>query len=196
MAVVRNLCYRKNCSGKLGDMLVAYMNRGVQCVRAYVIPHDPKTPLQRAQRNVCKPAIDAYYRFTEHRSTSGSYDEFRKLARLRMTGFNVAMRSFFRVAKLTPQPLMCIRGRVNAPFQLTIEVRAPDAYVPQIETGTWSIMYSPTLVGPYIVQQHTQTSPGFITATDFDGIPQDCYAAVHKDGLWRSCIMHLDTNPL
>jgi len=61
MAKLKGPLFSFNASGKLADSLVYFPWKGLNVVRQYVIPANPKTALQQAQRGYLGDAVDAIH---------------------------------------------------------------------------------------------------------------------------------------
>jgi len=79
-------------SGQIGKDVVATSWKGHEYLRAYVVPHDPKTENQRAQRDLMKKAVKAW------RELSKPQKMFFDALAAGMTGFNVFIGRYMRAA--------------------------------------------------------------------------------------------------
>ncbi len=79
-------------SGKVGG-LVLYEWNGRTLMRRYVVPRNPDTPAQRANRDLFREAMRSWQALAD--SEKASYN--RRAARLRMTGHNLFISCYMRI---------------------------------------------------------------------------------------------------
>ncbi len=74
----------KSIRGKVGNV-VFYVNRGTQCVRAYVVPRNPDTESQRIMRRWFADAVRSW----QSMDTEQQYAYTRKARHTGMSGYNL-----------------------------------------------------------------------------------------------------------
>lgn len=85
----------KSISGRIGSV-VFYVNRGRQCVRAYVIPRNPDTEAQRFVRSCFGDAVRTWQSMT----SDEKYAYTRKARNFNMSGYNLFISNHLKT-KLT-----------------------------------------------------------------------------------------------
>lgn len=79
--------------GQIAKTVVAYTWNGINCLRAYVVPSDPKTAPQLAQRAIHKTAHDGYKLYFSNEQTKTSWNLYRTTRRIHGTGYTCYMSS-------------------------------------------------------------------------------------------------------
>ena len=86
MAKLNGPLFSLDARGKLGRSLVYSIWKGINYVRKYVIPHNPRTDAQVTIRNYFATAVNAYQ--AELQETRDAWDAAIKQLGKPMTGFN------------------------------------------------------------------------------------------------------------
>lgn len=86
---IRNI-FGTRFSGRLGKDFVASSWKGKEYMREYVVPEDPKTPLQLEHRQIWREAVAAW-----HALPDGEREKYERKA-VGMTGFNVFVGRYVR----------------------------------------------------------------------------------------------------
>jgi len=206
MAVVHDLLFRNECSGQLAHTIVAYMMRGQQCVRQYVVPHDPRTPLQLAQRSRMAQATADYHQiispaswippqpntFTQIRD---SWAQLRTLLRRQCTGFNLAVQALMFMKTLQPHSLFVTSGFRTAPGTARFYCAFPGGGPVVPEPGTFHGSFAQSLDGPWVSASTTAyTWPWGPTLEFATGLFPPTFAIITKD-TYRSGVIDLREHP-
>ncbi|MBA7645468.1 hypothetical protein ES703_53226 [subsurface metagenome] len=109
-------------SGKLGGALVYFPWKGINAVRTYVIPANPKSGPQRYQRECFTNAVDAWH-FLEYTDADRvAWNRYAGTLAAIMSGFN-SMIALFIAAARTPLPWADISDiRVETPTGVGFDV--------------------------------------------------------------------------
>ena len=101
-------------SGTLGNKVTAASWKGIEYIRGYKIPQNPKTPLQMDHRAKFSSAVDAWHFLDQEQR-----DAYEAMS-VRMTGFNLYVKRFLEALRnATPMP---------PPSKLTVEVLDSESY--------------------------------------------------------------------
>jgi len=149
------MIYRQEASGQLAKSFVAYMWKGLQCVRAYVVPKDPKSPAQLVQRAKLAQANRLYHTFVTTEATRKQWKQLRAVQQTPMTGYNMFLSSVMKAKASTPDPLYCDTGWWDSVPDAILKFRGLESAGPSHEWGRWRISYAWDLDGPWI--QTTKT---------------------------------------
>lgn len=83
--------------GKLGNTLVFFPWKGINCARIYVIPANPNTAAQQAQRTKMKNAVDAYHDANYNDADIVAWRRFAGVQSKPMTQFNIMVKRHVEV---------------------------------------------------------------------------------------------------
>lgn len=119
-------------SGKIAGALVYFPWKGVNAVREYVVPANPRSALQIAQRGIFEGAVDAWHSLTFTDADRIAWNRFAGVLAAIMSGFNAFMRVYIAQA-LVPLPW----GRVSDVQVDTPTVVGFDCDVEDSVAGRW-----------------------------------------------------------
>lgn len=94
MAVVRSPLFSLDARGQIGKALVYMVWKGLQTVRKYAIPANPRTASQLVIRGYFTDAVDAYQ--SESDATKLAWDNYAKILGRPMSGFNAYISKFIK----------------------------------------------------------------------------------------------------
>lgn len=100
MAKVKAPLFGLGARGQLGKALVYFPWKGIDCVREYVIPTNPRATLQVAQRNKLTAAVDEFHGASYSAEDLSAWTRFASTKAQVMTGFNVMCKSHIDEAVL------------------------------------------------------------------------------------------------
>lgn len=100
MAKVKAPLFGLGARGQLGKALVYFPWKGIDAVREYVIPTNPKAPLQVAQRNKLTAAVDEFHAASYNSLDIGAWTRYASTLATVMTGFNAMCRTHIKEAIL------------------------------------------------------------------------------------------------
>lgn len=179
--------------GKLADTLVFGNWKGIPTVRQYVIPANPRTTAQVAQRDTMAAHV-AFFRAQLPRAADRDAWRLYATARaLRMSGFNAAVRNMFRAAEEeTGGPFATAVDASGEAEVLTVNatiLRADtQAAVVGQEIQLW-VGSAPTNLA--LVETETTQAEGAITFTHEPGIGW-FYIALKLAGVNISGVWHVE----
>lgn len=81
-------------SGQVGKALVYFPWKGLNCVREFVIPTNPKSDAQTTQRNKMTAAVGEFHGATYNAADLSAWTRFAGTLAKVMTGFNAMCRAF------------------------------------------------------------------------------------------------------
>jgi len=96
MAKVKHPSYMPGSNGRTGDA-VFYERKGVQCMRTYVVPVNPKTEKQRAHRGSFKDAVKAWQMLSSEEKMI--YNKKAEDLKLSMSGYNLFLSGYIEQNK-------------------------------------------------------------------------------------------------
>lgn len=100
MAKVKAPLFGLGARGQLGKALVYFPWKGIDCVREYVIPTNPRATLQVAQRNKLTAAVDEFHAAGYSALDLSAWTRYASTKAQVMTGFNVMCKSHIDEAVL------------------------------------------------------------------------------------------------
>ena len=100
MAKVKAPLFGLGARGQLGKALVYFPWKGIDCVREYVIPTNPKADLQVAQRNKLTAAVDEFHGAGYSAEDLSAWTRFASTLAKVMTGFNAMCKTHIDEAVL------------------------------------------------------------------------------------------------
>lgn len=102
MAVVKAPFLSLAGSGQFAKTLVAAVWKGIPYMRQYVVPTNPNTSAQVAQRTVFASAVHAWQNYLQLALIKTAWNLWASLGSKPMTGFNAAMESLLQVLSGDP----------------------------------------------------------------------------------------------
>lgn len=100
MAKVKAPLFGLGARGQLGKALVYFPWKGIDCVREYVIPTNPRADLQVAQRNKLTAAVDDFHASDFTTLDLSAFIRYASTLAKKMTGFNAFCRAHIKEAIL------------------------------------------------------------------------------------------------
>lgn len=98
MAKVIAPLFSFGASGKLADALVFFPFKGLNAVRSYVVPANPNTAAQQAQRSYMTDAVNEWHDAGYTENDRAAWNRFAATLQAGMSGFNAFVRSFINEA--------------------------------------------------------------------------------------------------
>lgn len=155
MAKITAPFFGLKASGSLGKALVYATWKGIDYVRRYVIPANPKSALQQAQRGYLHSGVDKWHALN---LTELDYTSWNRWARYRMkpmSGFNSFVQSFIAVARnvlswaglrgigalnITSTQALVVISSLGNDATLTVPVfgGVSPGYLPNLGNATWN----------------------------------------------------------
>lgn len=86
--------------GSLAKALTYFPWKGIDCVRSYVIPANPQTALQTAQRGHLEDAVDAWHDAPYTAADVIAWNRWANTVAAILSGFNIMIRTFINQAIL------------------------------------------------------------------------------------------------
>lgn len=92
MAKVKMPLMSAGASGALAGAVVHFPWKGLNCVREYVIPANPKSDAQKAQRDLMKAAVAEYHGALYSSADMTAFARYAGTIKAAMTGYNAMVR--------------------------------------------------------------------------------------------------------
>lgn len=125
MATVRTPLLSFDASGQLGKTLVFFPWKGLDCVRSYVIPANPNTAGQQAQRTLMANAVSDWHTIGLDSDDGTAWNRLATTLAAVMSGFNAFVSAHIDIALLPDSPEMGFDGAITdaggGTFDATIE---------------------------------------------------------------------------
>ena len=133
MAIVRSPLFSMSASGQLGKSLVYMTWKGIDDVRQYVIPANPKSPGQVTQRNRLKAAVLLWHTTTWNAADKAAFNLWASLAAWPRSGFNQFVDSVVTALKAAhtwnPISLIVVSVIAATTFHIACTGKTGDTYI-------------------------------------------------------------------
>lgn len=150
MAKVLAPLFSIKARGQLGKAIVFFPWKSINAVRSYVIPANPNTAGQQAQRAIMTAAVGEWHDATYTAKDKTAWNKFASTLAGALSGFNAMVRSYIGAVVI---------GDVWARLKNVLESAPVEAQV--------TITADMVVDGPYIL--HWGTSPTFMPESDEQG---------------------------
>lgn len=141
--------------GTFADLLVYATWKGTQYVRKHVIPANPKTAAQQAQRGRLTSAVAEWHDTVIHAGFKSALDYWALMSGIAQSGFNKFVNLYIDVVKtgktwskpynpgtttITAHTALCYMGQGGGDATMTFQVYLGTSagYMPLIGTGAWN----------------------------------------------------------
>jgi len=155
MAKVKGPLMSMDARGQIGKNLVFMGWKGIKDVRSYVVPANPNTTAQQAQRTIMQNAVASFHSWFFN---TLDLDALRVLASIQakvMSGFNVFCKLFidYTLGSLTIATVRALSITSNTGGSVAYSMTAEQITGPNIRSGS-----SPTVMG--VLGNPTHVAPG------------------------------------
>ncbi|MBA7572830.1 hypothetical protein ES708_14617 [subsurface metagenome] len=132
MAKLTGPFFSLKASGQLGKTIVAFPWKGINALRTYVIPANPKTEAQRTQRGYFEDAVDAWHDSDFSALDAAAWNRFAGILAKIMSGFNAMIKTFVDEAILgnTWEKLYQVTTSENLANSFTVTLHAATGLTP------------------------------------------------------------------
>jgi len=100
-----------NARGQIAKTLVFIGWKGLKTIRSYVVPANPNSAAQQAQRGILGDAVDAWHSTNLTGDDKTAWDRFAKTLAAAQSGFNAFCRSFINLTVAGKTPLELYDGQ-------------------------------------------------------------------------------------
>lgn len=132
MAIVRSPLFSMSASGQLGKSLVYMTWKGIDDVRQYVIPSNPKSPGQVLQRGYFITAVALWHSTAFNAADKAAFNLWASLAAWPRSGFNQFVDSVVTGLRLAhtwnPISAIVVSGIAAATFHIAADGKTGDTY--------------------------------------------------------------------
>lgn len=128
-------------SGQLAKTLVASSWKGIKYMREYVVPSNPNTAAQQAQRTTFSAAVHAWQNYLTNAPLITGWNVSALLSPTPMSGFNAACSALCRVLSADPNasfPFVLADGLGN---ELVVSMKNMDDGAQGDEAGSFIVRY-------------------------------------------------------
>ena len=139
MAKLTGPFFSLKASGQLGKTLVAFPWKGINALRTYVIPANPRSDAQVIQRGYFEDAVDEWHGAAYNAADAVAWNRFAGILAKIMSGFNAMVKTYIDEAILgnTWNRLTGVSVAYVEATTMTAYVDCPDKiHLPVIHWGT------------------------------------------------------------
>jgi len=138
MAKVNGALFSLGARGKFAKTMVYMAWKGIDDVRQYVIPANPKTSAQTTQRGYMSDAVDSYKALPLNALDKQALSIWASTESRPMSGFNKFVKDWvdLKVASKTPNPAYDFQVTSNAGGSVAIQVELGSAQACRVRYGT------------------------------------------------------------
>lgn len=191
MAKVKAPLFGFSASGKLADSLVYMKWKGLDTVRSYVIPANPKSDDQKTQRGYMTDAIAAWHNTSWNALDFLAWNTWASVLAKIMSGFNAFVKLYIdaRVATKTINPLSGADFSGVTDVNGTITMKITEDETTTLYVGTKKTVFPLSFLGVWGAGTVTFTLAGLTASTKYY-----CYAKnAEVDEVFRTGIYAFET---
>jgi hypothetical protein len=187
MAIVRAPLFSLAASGQIAKALVYFSWKGLDVVRQYVIPTDPQTAAQLAQRAVFTTAVYAWRNYFTDLGGRESYHRAASFAPAPMSEFNYFQSIAMEQIAIEPHSAFSFVETNQATRAVVFNTKYLDTGSPGAEAGDWEIWIGTSPDSLRFFEIGTNSG-----VTIFSGpagpLGSTVFAQLRKNNQWRSGI--------
>lgn len=128
-------------SGKIAKSLVFATWKGIDTVRQYVVPSNPKTPAQQAQRSLLSMAVNLWRASWLSKEIRESWNKLASTRGLAMSGFNLFTGQVTKLAAEDPAASIASEVQSTGSCGLDVSCKNIDDGSAGDETGDFELLY-------------------------------------------------------
>lgn len=190
MAIVRTPFVSFGASGKLAKTLVAFNWKGLDVMREYVIPTNPRTPDQVAQRNLFTAMVFSWRNYFTDTLMRAAWDVLATILPDPMSGFNAQMRNMLGLAPAAPTASLALDGAAAAGTIAEFNMINMNDGATGDEAGTFEI-WTGLAASSLLKKEEVAIAIGVVTTTSLGAVGDKVYVKLRKDAWDRSGIQKL-----
>jgi hypothetical protein len=188
MAKVKGPLMSMDARGQIGKALVFIGWKGIKDVRSFVVPANPRTSLQTAQRGIMTDAVAAYHTAAFNVLDLAALNLWATLQTMVMSGFNVFCKMFI--------DYILAGSAVSVPHGMTITSNTGGTVGisitnPGTDVGKARYGYSPSVMGNVVNLTHSDVSDPYTYPISGLTVGEYVYIQVYTttaDKFWDSGI--------
>lgn len=154
-----------SASGQIAKTLVAYTWHGINCVRAYIIPRDPRTPAQLIQRTAITLATQAWKLYITHEKTRIGWTHYAASDPRPLTGYNAAISNLALANRALGNACFVTHSAWQSASSLRVYLCNYITGDPYLEGATFTVYYGDHPDDLTRLLRVTQTNQSFIDLT-------------------------------
>ena len=185
MAKVTAPLFSFAASGKLGNALVFSRWKGIATARSYVIPSNPKSDGQKAQRSILTTVVNIWRSSNVTAEIRAAWNLLASVRSEPMSGFNLFTSNLSRLIKEDPKASIITEIENKSPDDFALITTNVDDLTAGTETGNFTISYGTSPTG--MTYQKTATIVEGVLQADLSDatLPEGgtLYVAVRKDSV-------------
>ena len=188
MARLNGPLFSLGASGKLADALVYGSWKGIKTVRQYVIPANPQTAGQVAQRALVTAAVSAWKNYFTDAEAQAAWDRHALNESRPMSGFNSFMSQLTRMMSSDADCSFCDKLVETAGNQVTFETLNADDGAAGDEAGDFEIWAGSTVSSMTLNEEVAIAAADVVGTNDLGTAGDIVYVKLRKGGYDRSGI--------
>lgn len=188
MAKVKAPLFGFGASGAIGGALVYGIWKGIDWVREYVIPANPKSTDQTTQRDAMGACVSAWKNYFLVAEARTAWDRMALRLNGALSGFNAFIKNTIQLIHTDPNASFVDSMTEQAGRLINFDLKNIDDGAQANEAGVFEMWAGPTVTG-LIIQETIPLVAGEIIGTIVQGtVGQIRYCKIRKDGYDRSGI--------
>jgi hypothetical protein len=187
MAIIRTPLLSFGARGKIGSTLVFFSWKGIDVVREYIIPTNPQTAAQTAQRGWFADSIRAFRTYYTNLLERAAWNRLATVDSRIMSGFNEFVSNASQLLAMDPDASFA-NGAVAAAGNAAVVtmLNADDGAVGD-EAGDFEVWVG-DLASSLLLFESVAIAGGSITTSDLGDVDDVKYVKLRKGGYDRSGI--------
>lgn len=190
MAIVRTPFVSFGASGKLAKTLVAFNWKGLDVMREYVIPTNPRTADQVTQRNLFTAMVFSWRNYFVNAAMRAAWNVLATILPDPMSGFNAQMRNMLKNALADPAASYAFDAVATAGTVATLGMINIDDGATGDETGDFEV-WAGIRAAALLKVEDVAIATGNVITSSLGSVGDKVYVKLRKDGWDRSGIAKL-----
>jgi len=187
MGKVRTPLLSFGASGKLANTLVYFSWKGLDVVREYVIPSNPKTAAQTTQRNLFSAMVASWRNYFTDSGMRADWNRSASASHTAQSGFNSAMSAMIKICSGDPDASFASASAPAAGNTVDFTLLNADDGAQGDEAGDFEVW-----VGDHATSllnfETVAIAVGVVSTSDLGDADDVKYVKLRKDGQDRSGI--------
>lgn len=181
MAVVRTPFGSFRASGKIAGALIAYKWNGLNCLRSYTKPRDPKTPAQLARRTLVANATNAYKKYLQHSTAFLGWNKLKTISPEHWSTYNHVVSNLIRELDRQANPSFATEFEARPAKQVWVDMVNVLDGTPGNESGWFQIYTSLDCCNWFWRAQRKIAPPGMLKTPTLPDPAGNIWLLIVKD---------------
>ena len=188
MAKVKAPLLSFSASGKLADTLVAFTWKGINVMRQYVVPSNPQTTDQLAQRALVTACVSAWKNYFTGEEGRAAWNRLALQYSTAMSGFNAFMRNALKASSADADASFVNVMTEIAAQKINFTLLNLDDGAQADEAGDFEVWAGATVSGMVLAEEIALAGGDIVGVVDHGDEGDIVYCKVRKGGYDRSGI--------